>query len=404
MMALIAFRNFTRNGRRYLLLGLAVAAGFFVVCCLQSLVAGLAVQINVRGARYYGGNVIISRRKGTAEDGPTLRSEDRLIMEAISRSGVRPLAVSHRTHLGGSGVVFFNGESVTMRRVIGMDWSSEGPMLRRLQTVEGDPGGMQDATGVMISEVTAKRLGVRVGDQVILQVQRGAGAINTVPLWVKAVFQEASIFGFYTLYVDRRVLNQALGFDPEYSATVGVYLSDGRMSDRAASAINRALDSSLSAAPLLSYMSELGTLLEALALVSYGILALLALVIAVGILNLYRVLIYERVREIGTMRAIGVQRRQVRALILWEALYLALSGVAAGLLVSLGALWMASLPHLRAGAGLDIFLNQGHLSWVMYADTMTGDALLIVAMVLIGAVNPAQAAQKTDPVVSLRAE
>jgi len=403
MTARIALRNFLRNGRRYLLLGLAVAAGFFVVCCLQSLVAGLALQINVRGARYYGGNVIVTRPKGST-DAATLRSQDRFILNAISRSGVRPLAISHRTHLGGSGVVFFNGESVTMRRVIGMDWSAEAPMLNRLTVVEGDTAGMNDPNGVMISDVTARRLGARVGDQVTLQVQRDAGAINTVPLWVKAVFREASIFGFYTLYVDRHVLNRVLGFDRDYSATIGIYLPDLRGADRAATEVNRALDGRFSAAPLLSFMSELRTLLEALGLVSYGILALLAVVIAVGILNLYRVLIYERVREIGTMRAIGVQRRQVRALILWEAAYLAVSGIVAGLAASAVALWAVSLVRLRAGAGLDIFLNQGHLSWVMYADTLAGDALLIAAMVLLGAVNPAQAAQKTDPVVSLRTE
>ena len=67
---------------------------------------------------------------------------------------------------------------------------------------------------------------------------------------------------------------------------------------------------------------------------SYGILALLAVVIAVGILNLYRVIIYERTREIGTMRAIGIQRPQVRNLILLEALLLAVCGIAGGVVVS----------------------------------------------------------------------
>ena len=55
----IAFRNFTRNGRRFLLLGLAVCAGFFFVCTVQSLVGGLSSQISTRGARFYGGHVII---------------------------------------------------------------------------------------------------------------------------------------------------------------------------------------------------------------------------------------------------------------------------------------------------------------------------------------------------------
>ena len=47
----IAFRNFTRNGRRFLLLGLAVCAGFFFVCTVQSLVSGLSNQINIAGSQ-----------------------------------------------------------------------------------------------------------------------------------------------------------------------------------------------------------------------------------------------------------------------------------------------------------------------------------------------------------------
>jgi ABC-type lipoprotein release transport system permease subunit len=167
----IAYRNFTRNARRFFLLALAICAGFFFVCTIQSLVAGLSRQINVRGARFYGGHVIVNRGKDIPPD-VDLAEQDRFILDAITRSGVRPAAVSRRTHLGVEGVVFFNGESVTMRRVIGMDWDAEGRMISRMQFVAGDPAGMSDPRGALISEVTARRLAARVGDQIILQVNR----------------------------------------------------------------------------------------------------------------------------------------------------------------------------------------------------------------------------------------
>ncbi len=403
MTLLIAFRNFTRNTRRFLLLGLAVSAGFFFVCTVQSLVAGLSHQINVRGARYYGGHVIVNKGK-EAVDRVTAAEQDRFILDAISRAGVRPVAVSHRTHLGGEGVVFFNGEAVTMRRVIGMDWAAEEPLIGRLQFVAGNPADMSDPRGVLVSEVTAKRLGARVGDQIILQVNRDAGAINTVSLFVKAIFREVSIFGFYTLYVDREVLNQALGFDSQHSATIGVYLGDYRSAENAAVKIEKALGGRFSAASVVSYMTEIHTLLGALTIVSYAILALLSVVIAVGILNLYRVIIYERVREIGTMRAIGLQRPQVRNVVLCEAFFLAVCGIIAGFVVSFLALSALSLIPLRASAGLDIFLDRGRLSWVMNADTLGADALLITLITLAGAFSPAHSAQMIEPVVALRAE
>jgi putative ABC transport system permease protein len=399
----IAFRNFTRNGRRFLLLGLAVSAGFFFVCTVQSLVAGLSYQVNDRGARFYGGHVIISMGKEDRDSAAMARA-DRFILEAISRSGAGPAAISHRTHLGSAGIVFFNGESITMRRVIGLDWAAEKEMIGRLQFVAGNPDDMGDPRGVLISEVTARRLGAKVGDQITLQVSRDAGAINTVPLWVKAIFREASIFGFYTIYMDRGVLNQALGLDPGHFASIGIYLVDYRNAGSIAARIKNALEGQFSVDPVLDYMREINTLLRALSSVSYGVLALLSIVIAVGIFNLYRVIISERTREIGTMRAIGLQRPQLRNLILCEALLLAGCGIGGGLVLSFVGLTAVSLIPLNGAAGLDIFLDRGHLSWVMNVDIIGADSLLIAVVTLAGALSPAQAAQRIEPVVALRAE
>ncbi len=402
----IAFRNFTRNGRRFLLLGLAVSAGFFFVFTVQSLVSGLSNQINIRGARFYGGHVIVKPQPdGT---GIVTAAQDKLVMEAITRTGARPAAVSHRTHFGNyngaDGVVYFNGESVRVRRVIGMDWPAEGRKIGELKFVAGNPQDMKDPKGILISDVTARRLGASVGDQITLQVYRQGGAINTIQLWVKAIFREVSIFGYYTVYMDRSVLDDTLGLDPGYTATIGIYLNDYRRAGVLAASLERSLGPGYEVTPVLSLMPEIKTTLEALTIVSYAILALLSAVIAVGILNMYRVIIYERTREIGTMRALGVQRPQVRNIILCEAFFLALCGILGGFIVSLLVLLVVSRIPLSGSAGFDIFLDRGHLSWVLYPDIVGLDAVLITLITLLGALSPARAAQAIDPVAALRAE
>ena len=357
----------------------------------------------MRGARYYGGHVIISR----GDQSPahiTAAEEDRLIQRALARVGVHPSEMSHRTRFDTDGIAFFNGESVRTRRIIGMDWAAEGSRIKGLEFVSGRPDDMSDREGVLISEVTARRLGARVGDKIVLEVIRQGGALYTIPLFVKAIFREVSIFGFYTVYMDRAVLDEALGFEPGYSASVGLYLRDYRSAGLVAARLNRALEGHYSAEPVVSFMEEVKTMLDALSAVSYGILALLAIVIAVGILNLYRVIIYERTREIGTMRAIGLQRTQVRNIIFFEALLLALCSVGAGIVLSVLVLSGLSLLHFAGAAGFDIFLDRGHLSWVLYADDIGLDAVLITIVTLIGALGPARSAQSIEPVTAIRAE
>ncbi|HUW40814.1 MAG TPA: FtsX-like permease family protein [Rectinemataceae bacterium] len=424
---LIAYRNFVRNGRRFILLGLAIAGGFFVVTVLQSLIDGVTNQINIRGARFYGGQVMIlgyQKNPGLAKIG-----DEAPILKAIGNSGVKPEIISRRVLYGNDGVVFFNGDSVRMRRVIGMDWSVEGPAIGKMEFVSGDPNGMSDPHGILISDVTAKRTGARVGDQVTLQVTRDGGAIDTGTFIVKAIFREASIFGYYTVYVDRASLNLLLGRPAGEEDMIGLYLRDYRQADEVAARVLKAMSALMPVFPPLhnqneldaaraapyqgfhygtlttmGFMSEIKTMIDALTLVSYAILVLLFVVVVAGIVNLYRVIIYERTKELGTMRAVGMQRAQVRNLILVEAFFLAVCSIAFGLVLSLGALELLSLFRLNAVAGFDIFLDRGRLSWVMNLDTLGFDAALIALVTLIGAWSPARAAQAIEPVVALSAE
>ena len=74
----------------------------------------------------------------------------------------------------------------------------------------------------------------------------------------------------------------------------------------------------------------------------------LSLLIAVlGITNTMALSVYERTRELGLLRAIGMTRRQLRRMIRWEAVIIALFGgllgVAMGVLFGLAAI--AALPE-----------------------------------------------------------
>jgi ABC-type antimicrobial peptide transport system permease subunit len=56
----------------------------------------------------------------------------------------------------------------------------------------------------------------------------------------------------------------------------------------------------------------------------FVITLVLFLLVLTGVVNTMMMSVYERIREIGTMLAVGVRRHRIRALFLWEALLLAL--------------------------------------------------------------------------------
>jgi putative ABC transport system permease protein len=67
--------------------------------------------------------------------------------------------------------------------------------------------------------------------------------------------------------------------------------------------------------------------------VVYVLLALAVLIALIGIVNTLMLSVFERTREIGLLRAVGMRRRQVRSMIRSEAVILAIFGAIIGIIV-----------------------------------------------------------------------
>ena len=135
----------------------------------------------------------------------------------------------------------------------------------------------------------------------------------------------------------------------------------------------------------------LGGVLNTLTIAVGALGGISLLVGGVGILTIMSITVNERTGEIGLLRALGVERNQILALFLGEAVILAAIGGLAGLGLGVGGSWLFSLvvPALPA-----------HISWAYVAS-----AELLAAFVgLLAGVLPARRAARLHPVEALRAE
>ena len=71
----------------------------------------------------------------------------------------------------------------------------------------------------------------------------------------------------------------------------------------------------------------------------YGLLALAVVIALIGIANTLALSVHERTRELGLLRAIGMQRRQVRRAVRRESLLIAVLGTALGAVLAVGGAW-----------------------------------------------------------------
>lgn len=130
-------------------------------------------------------------------------------------------------------------------------------------------------------------------------------------------------------------------------------------------------------------------------LVTVNVLLLLAVVIAVlGIANTLALSVFERTRELGLLRAVGMSRRQTRRMVRWEAAIVSLFGAVLG--VAVGVLFGIAASSAMPKSFLDrIAIPTG---------TLVGLLVLAVVAGLLAAIAPARRAGRLDVLRAITAE
>ena len=126
----------------------------------------------------------------------------------------------------------------------------------------------------------------------------------------------------------------------------------------------------------------------------YVLLALAVLVALIGIVNTLMLSVFERTHEIGLLRAVGMQRRQVRSMIRSESVIIALFGAVIGLVIGTG-LGVALASSLRLNGVTNIAIP---------VSSLIGFLILAGLLGLAAASWPARRAAKFDVLAAIATE
>jgi putative ABC transport system permease protein len=125
---------------------------------------------------------------------------------------------------------------------------------------------------------------------------------------------------------------------------------------------------------------------------------MLVSIVLISILNVMVMAVYERIREIGTIAAIGTPPRRILSLFLTEGLLLGVGGAALGTAISLAAIYALNIWKIT----FDFGMQQGLvLSPAISVKDVAIIAVLVVLMALVASLQPAWKASRMDPVRAL---
>jgi len=126
----------------------------------------------------------------------------------------------------------------------------------------------------------------------------------------------------------------------------------------------------------------------------YALLALAVIIALIGIVNTLMLSVFERTHEIGLLRAVGMKRRQIRAMIRSESVILAVFGAVIGIIVGTG-LGIALVSSLR---------SQGFTSRVVPFSNLVIFLILAALLGLLAASWPARRAARLDVLAAIAAD
>jgi len=217
------------------------------------------------------------------------------------------------------------------KQLIGIDPAAYDRVVKT-EVLSGSIADLQSG-GLAVKEDVAKANGWTVGERVALQFPRG----GTQQVTVKAIYKDNSVNGDYLLSLadyERFYADQA-------DSQILVQAAPGTTPAASRAAIDRVLVDfpNVTVRDQAEYKAETARQIDQVVNLFYALLALAVVIALFGIVNTLGLSIFERIRELGLLRAIGATRRQVRSMIRWEAVIIAVLGAVLGLAVGLFFGW-----------------------------------------------------------------
>ncbi len=431
----LAFKNVFRQKKRSFTLGVNYAVVAFILVLLFAFSRGAAFNISTSLVNSSAGHVTITGQ--FAKDGKVfngmLRRDD--ILSAIERTfGPSARTV---TRYSVQSMVYFNGLSKRLP-FTGIEVGNDTGFKSQAAFSAGDWDDFAaDPNGVALPQDVASYFGIGLGDEIVLSTRTRFGAFNTGILVVRGIYSTDNFFARGLVLSHYDFLRDLDLADPGAATSIYVYFPTASGLGPKRDALSAALSASgfdvsvpktdseaIAAVSAAStkyeadkegrdrVMLKLSTLDEALGLVrsilaavngvGAFIAAVMLFVIAVSIFINLRMSIAERMREIGTMRAMGVEAWQVSALFVMESTFLAVmfSGLGA-VLGAAAALAIRNGPVFPPGGNLGIFLDSGRLVLIPEASSMLLVVAAISAFAAFFSYFPARRGGAVPPVVAL---
>jgi putative ABC transport system permease protein len=315
------------------------------------------------------------------------------------------VAWSPRLKLGAMFSNFTETTNIRLNSVIPEREAATVPLLPERLVQGSAANGLVERGKILIPEILAKGMKLKVGDTIVLVATNLDGSVNGKTFLVQGVLGDVTGPGGRDGYIhidDARELLRMTELEvseiairlknPAHLAQVKMQL------EQALSGIHNAQGQPALEAHTWEGLSPFANIAHMIDLLDLFIRVMLVGIVLISVMNVMMMAVYERIREIGTIAAIGTPPRRILTLFIFEGLLLGLIGTLIGTALSLGIVYVLNLWPVHFAFARQIIQLAPSIA--------TADVVLIGSIVLVVAVlaslQPAWKAARMDPITALR--
>ena len=403
----IAIRNLTRYRRRTILTASLVAIGIVFVLVFVAVAGSFKSMIIGQITDSMLGHIQIHRKGYVAsiDNLPlnlNMKPQAVAKVEKLLQSMPEVEAFSPRIKFGGMFSNFTESTNIRLNGVYPEKEIRTVPLLMG-RVSEGDKAIKKGE--ILIPDLLARGMNVKVGDMIVVIATNKDGSVNGKQLKVGGVLDSATGPGGRDGYVHIDDAMEILRMDEQEMSEIAVRLKDfGKLN-----AVYEKLETDLApevnkqGKPIFEVhtwegLSPFYNIARMIDVMTFFIKLMLIAIVLVSIMNVMIMAVYERIREIGTIGAIGTLPGKILSMFVIEGFSLGVFGAIIGNIVGLAIVFILNLAKIHFDFGRQTFILA---PTVQVSDIVTVSIIVIIVAVL-GSLQPAFKASRMEPIEALR--
>lgn len=403
----IAIRNLARYRRRTILTASLVAIGIIFVLVFVA-VSGSFKNVMIGEITDSMIGHLQIHQKGYIASVESLPLNMNLSPQAVSRveevlkSMPEVETISPRIKFGGMFSNFVETTNVRLNGVYPEKEMAAVPLLMR-RVSDGEKTIRQGE--ILIPELIARGLKVKVGDAVVIIATNKDGSVNGKQLKVSGILDSATGPGGRDGYVHIDDAMEILRMEEQSVSEIAVRLKDfGTMKtvyEKLQSTLGQEINKQGKSTFEIHTWEELSpfyNIARMIDIMTYSIKLMLIAIVLVSVMNVMIMAVYERIREIGTIGAIGTLPGKILSMFVIEGFALGILGAIIGNVVGLGIIFIMNLIKISFNFGRQVVTLAPTVS--LY-DIISVSVIVIIVAVL-GSLQPAFKASRMEPIKALR--